>query len=183
MRTCERCDRQVLATADGRCPGCDAQLLEPETPEVLRVTLSPGTKQPHVCLQCGAPTHRRVRVRVVGPRPPLIRTKTKVPWELHLIGGIGCLASIVAGLSDLWRDSVQQRRPTLCVKVRQCSQCGNEGRPQGFAPEFRARRLSFDAHPRYLEALARMNRDARQDARLKTTPSRGDDDARPISPS
>ena len=107
-----------------------------------------------------------------------------MPWLLHLVpGGFGCLASLVLGLVNSLGDARARRRPTVSVRVRQCAECGPEGRPPAIAPDYDTRRISFDAHPRFVEALARVGRDAAAARKARTGPPRGDDGARPLNPS
>lgn len=190
MRDCARCERQVLVKADGHCPRCDQLLLADQAdqagPVSRNVRLSPVSLQPHVCLQCGAPTHRLVRVRAVGPRPATAlrapeSEKSSVPWYVYLVlpGGFGCLTMLVRGLGDLLADASTRRRPTLSVRVRQCRDCGAQGPPSGFAPDYPARRMSFAAHPRFAEALVLQIREVKRRQALSVAPSRGDDEARP----
>ena len=154
-------------------------------PQVSRVTLSPTVEQPHVCLQCGAATHRRTRVRVHGPRPlPVQREPVRLPlWFDLLTGGLGCLLSVLGGGVRLLEDALTTRRPTISLRVRQCAECGLSGTPPAHAPDYDARRITFEAHPRFVEALAHDLRHASATRSAGSALPRGDDEARPVSPS
>ncbi len=51
------------------------------------------------------------------------------------------------------------RRPTFALRVPQCDVCGREGPPVGRGPDYTARRLTFDTHPRFADALAAQQRE------------------------
>ncbi len=109
-------------------------------------------------MQCGAPTHRIAHLRVRGPPPPVVR-RPEHEFESALDPAIGPFKSIALAVSlvclvwDELYDLALRRPPTIDLRTRQCRACRQAGNSPSLTPCFTTRRLSFEAHPRFAEAL------------------------------
>jgi hypothetical protein len=139
--------------------------------DLVGFLIGPTTRLPDVCLQCGQPTHRRVKVKRVGPRPPAEKVEpSSMQTALGCLPSVGCLFTLLFFSASLF-----QRRgpppPVVRVRVPQCRDCAKGGKPEPLGVQYELKTFRFDVHPRFANWAAQEKRSAARVA----APPRGDE--------
>jgi hypothetical protein len=138
---CSHCHVRIVTTADGFCPGCRKNPLDPTEHTVVH--LLHGSTLPSVCIHCGLPTERFVDFcRSNGaPRP------------FGLLNVVLFLVSAALGsFALIWRDSQLAPRREIRIALPRCEHC-RDAVLQPERVDFATRSIVLVAHRRFAEAV------------------------------
>ncbi len=134
--------------------------------ESREIWIDDSESLPDTCIVCGMFTDQTVKAKAVQ------RHQKMVPaGETHSMMALGCLLHLL-GPVGLIIDSVVRQNPTASATVHKtvvskskvnvpcCRLCGSHGIPEPTTADIVAGRYAFTAHPRFIERLDVLRREA-----------------------
>jgi hypothetical protein len=142
-----------------------------EADECARLEFKRRTKGPAICIECGRPTHRRVRVKRVGPPVPVPPLPPPDPGRASEGADEGCALTFLdltmpghrlfrklLGSSKRGSRPRAEPRPVVRVRVPQCRECARRGKPEPVRADFSREVLVFEVHPRFADWVEQTRR-------------------------
>lgn len=142
---CPHCFTTVVPMQDGTCPACRKNTTDPGVRRRLRgqLTISPTSRLPAICCDCGQATQRLVKVRQAMSRDD-------VPGPV--VAALTAFISVLMGLFLFFRRIEQSSR--MQVTIPQCHHCASKGAPRPTHVDFASARMTFAVHLRLKEAVS-----------------------------
>ena len=146
FRTCPHCYSRVVALGDNTCPACRESLDDRTGVDRTRalVTLREGEELPAVCLSCGEPTPRIVKVRrrrTVGNENQSVAIALLIGVVFHALGLLLLLF---------------RKRPGVRIELAlpQCSACASLlGKPDARHISWNTHEMTFEVDKKFRKAL------------------------------
>ena len=138
--------------------------------EHQEIWIDDSEKLPDTCVTCGMFTDQMAKVKAVQHHQKMVpasesNSMMALGCLLHLLGPIGLIVDAALRQGSTNPATVQKTVVSKSkVKVPCCRLCVSHGTPEPTSSDVITGRYAFNAHPRFIERLNIMRREAMDDA-------------------